>query len=350
MSKKTWTRLLLIVCFAIPFAFSFPVWFSKRDFPVTPIFNWSIEFGQTIDFVFLSMFALFAFWFLLKERGKGGFFFFIMYVVFCILDQTRIQPFFFEIAILVLFYYLFRNYFKHFKIALLILMAGSYIWSGLHKINPTFFELWLGGLNKRIPFIPLFLRKVITYGIPILEMTFGLALLFKSTRKLGILLLAIMHSMVIVTLLLDGSGFTVLPLNIINVLLLIMLCYRLDWNILKLKSSNLKLKIIALYALVLPSLNFVGLYDHLLAFSYFSGKPSYANIVFNDSKDVDKLPLKLQEVTRTYNEVDYINLNEWSVKYVNVLCYPEERVYIYLQNYIESITGKNTTTLQHYKK
>lgn len=38
------------------------------------------------------------------------------------------------------------------------------------------------------------------------------------------------------------------------------------------------------------------------------------------------------------------------IKYVNVLCYHEDRVYLYLQEYLETYTGINSTTLQYYKK
>ncbi len=350
MPKKTWVRLLLVIGFTIPFLLSFPVWLSKRDFPVTPLFIKPIEFNYYIDIALIVLLFTCAVWFILKEKGRGGLYFFILYVLLSILDQTRIQPFFFEIAILVFFYYLFRNNFEKFKIAFLLLMAGTYIWSGLHKANPTFFDLWLEGLNKRISFIPLYLRQVITWAVPFLEMSFGLALLFNKTRKIGIVLLAIMHAMVLITLAIGGAGFTVIPLNVLNVLLLFMLCYNMDWNVVRLKTSDYKIKIIAVYALLIPSLNLIGLHDHLLSFSYFSGKPSYCNIVFSNKEDINKLPQKIIDITRVYEDAYYINLNEWSVKYVNVLCYPEDRVYVYLQEYLETFTGSNSTTLQYYKK
>ena len=350
MSKKIWVRLLLIIGFTIPFILSFPVWLSSRDFPVTPLFVKPIEFNYYIDIALIGLLFTCAIWFVLKAKGRGGLCFFILYVLLSLLDQTRIQPFFFEIAILIFFYYLFRNDFERFKIAFLLLMAGTYIWSGLHKANPTFFELWLEGLNKRIPFIPLSLRQIITWFVPFLEMSFGLALLFNKTRKIGIILLAIMHTMVLITLTIGGAGFTVIPLNVLNVLLLFMLCYNLDWNMIKLTSSDFKIKIIAVYVLIIPYLNLIGLHDHLLSFSYFSGKPSYCNIVFNKKVQVDKLPKNIIDITRVYEGSHYINVNEWSVKYVNVLCYPEDRVYVYLQEYLETFTGNNSTTLQYYKK
>ena len=350
MSKKIWVRLLLMIAFMIPFMLSLPVWLSKRDFPVIPLFFKPLELNFYVDVSLLTLLFVFGLWFVLKEKGRGGLYFFVLYVILSILDQTRIQPFFFEIAILIFFYYLFRNNFNRFKIAFLLLMAGTYIWSGLHKANPTFLEFWLVGLNKRIPFVPLFLRQLFTWSVPFLEMFFGVALLFNKTRKLGIIMLAAMHSMVLITLTIGGIGFTVFPLNIINVLLLFMLCYNFDWNLVKLKSSDYKIKIIAVYVLLIPTLNLIGLHDHLLSFSYFSGKPNYCNIIFSDKADISKLPHKIADITRIYEGNHYINLVEWSVKYVNVLCYPEDRVYLYLQQYLETYTGSNSTTLQYYKK
>ncbi len=351
MSKKILVRLLLIISFTIPLILSFPVWLSKRDFPVVPLFGKPLEFNYYIDIALLILLALFAIWFLFKEKSKGGLYFFLMYVLLSIFDQTRIQPFFFEFSIIILFYYLFKNNFNHFKIAFLILMAGTYIWSGLHKINPIFYNFWLGGLDKRIPFAPQFLRQIFTWIVPFIELSFGIALLFNKTRKLSIILLAIMHIMVLITLSISGVGFAVFSLNILNPLLLLMLCYNLRWSVININNNtNIKTKIIVVYAILLPALNLIGLYDHLLAFSYFSGKPNYCNIIFLNEKNIHKLPQSIKDITRVFNGKQYINVNEWSVKYVNVLCYPEKRVYLYLQDYIETFTGQNSTRLQYYKK
>ncbi|MDO5976550.1 MauE/DoxX family redox-associated membrane protein [Flavivirga jejuensis] len=351
MSKRLLIKLLLIISFLIPFLLSFPAWLSNRGFPTIPLFFKSLEFNYYIDLSLLIIFGLSAIWFLLKDNGRGGLYFFLIYVLLSIFDQTRIQPFFFEIAIIIFFYYLFRNNFNHFKIAFFLLMAGTYIWSGLHKANTVFFEFWFEGLNKRIPFVPVFLRQIFTWAIPFLEALFGVALLFNKTRKLGIFMLALMHAMVLITFTYGGVGYTVFPLNMVNVILLFMMYRGLDWNILKLKQSkSLNIKIIAFYALILPSLNLIGYYDHLLAFSYFSGKPSFCNIIFLEGYDRSKLPEEIQNVVREFEGSYYININEWGNVYVNLLCYPEDRVYLHLQDYLETFTGEETTYLQYYKK
>lgn len=349
MPKKVWVRLLLLIAFIIPVFLCFPVWRSQRSFPTVPVFGSAIELHLFGDIFLLLVLLCFALWFVIKEDSYGGLGFFMVYVICCCLDQTRIQPFYFEIAFIIGFYYLFRKKYTSFKIAFLLLMAGTYIWSGLHKSNPVFYELWLGGLNKHLPFIPLFLRQTFTYLVPFIEMSFGLALLFNKTRKLGIIALALMHAMVIVTLLVSGGGYAVIPLNSLNVILLFMLCYNFDWSLQKLFKSELKLKLIAFYVIILPALNLVGLWDHLLSFSYFSGKPDYCNIIVQED-NLDNLPPDIKTITAKYNDYYYINVNRWSVKYTKALCYPEERVYNYLQDYIETFTGENSTQLQYYKK
>ncbi|MDO5981804.1 MauE/DoxX family redox-associated membrane protein [Flavivirga spongiicola] len=351
MSKRLLIRVLLIISFVIPLILSFSVWFSNRGFPTTPLFFKTLEFNYYIDVLLLIVFCASAVWFLLKDKGSGGLCFFLIYILLSVFDQTRIQPFFFEIAIIIFFYYLFRNNFNHFKMAFFLLMAGTYIWSGLHKANVVFYEFWFEGLNKRIPFIPVFFRQIFTWLVPFIEALFGVALLFNKTRKLGIYMLALMHAMVLITLIYSGVGFTVFPLNMINVVLLFMLYNGFDWNIFKLRNSkSIKIKIVAFYALILPALNLIGYYDHLLAFSYFSGKPSYCNIFFLNKEDKSKVPEKVQSIIREHEGRYYINVNEWSLVYVNLLCYPEDRVYLYLQDYLETFTGTKTTSLQYYKK
>jgi len=350
MNKENTVRLLLILSFFIPFALCFPLWFSKRIYPVTPFLIQDVSFNRTIDIIILLVFAGVSLWFLLKKKGYGGIVFFTLYAMLAIIDQTRIQPFFIEIAVIIFFYGLFRKDFEKFKLAFLLLMAGTYIWSGLHKANPTFFEFWSNGLSKRIPFVPETLRTIFTYMVPFMEMSFGVMLLFNKTRKLGIILLAIMHFMVLVTLTMAGVGFTVFPLNMVNVILLFMLCFKMNWNIGDLfKNRNLKLKLVLVYALVLPVLNLFGWNDHLLSFSFFSGKPEYCNIYLNDAKSLDNLPEDLKSLMRSNQGQYYINVNEWSLTSVKVLAYPENRVYNYLQQHIETFTGENTTQIQLYK-
>jgi hypothetical protein len=92
------------------------------------------------------------------------------------------------------------------------------------------------------------------------------------------------------------------------------------------------------------------MYDHFLAFSYFSGKPDYCNIFFKNEKNIEKLPKSIKKIVRTYEGQHYLNVNEWSVSNVKVLCYPEGRVYSYLQSYLEQFSEEGTTTIQLYKK
>ena len=220
-------RILLAISFLLPFFWTFPVWLSKRVFPRVPLFFLEQTISYELELFLLIAFGITLILFLIKDNGYGGFFFFLTYVVMCFLDQTRIQPFFFEIAIIIILYSLFRNNLQHFKIAFLLLMAGTYIWSGLHKAHPFFYEVWYGGLEKRIPFVPDILRQLFTWMVPFLEFSFGFALLFNKTRKLGIWMLALMHSLILITFLVSGIGFTVFPMNVINVLFLFWLCYRM---------------------------------------------------------------------------------------------------------------------------
>lgn len=348
--EKFIVRLLLVLSFLVPFFYTFPVWLSNRDFPTIPFIINAYNFSFEFDILLLILFAFAAIWFLVKNKSYGGLFFFLMYVTFSVLDQTRIQPFFFEIAIIIFFYFIFRNNYKYFKISFLLLMAGTYIWSGLHKANPFFYEFWFGGLNKRIPFVPEVLRQLFTWLVPFFEMSFGLALLFNKTRKFGIWMLALMHLMILLTFLISGIGFTVFPLNILNVIFLFLLCYKIDWTIIDFIKLNYKLKIISFYVLIIPSFNLIGWYDHFLSFSYFSGKPDYCNIIFKNESDIKMLPNEIKKITRNYNGQFYLNVNEWSVINVGVMCYPENRIYKYLQSYIEQFTGNNTTSIQLNKK
>jgi hypothetical protein len=109
-------------------------------------------------------------------------------------------------------------------------------------------------------------------------------------------------------------------------------------------------KSIALFliAILFPFLNLLGFYDHILAFSYFSGKPKYCKIHFSDANDINTLPEHIKLNVRQGDDNYYIDLNEWSARTIGVIVYPEERVYYKIQKEVDNYLNEPNTYLEFY--
>lgn len=341
-------RIACFVSFLFPMILTKTLWFSNRDFPTVPLFNWLTHSSMIIDVFLLLIFLISFFLFTQKSNLKTGLPIVFIYTIWCLLDQNRIQNFYFELIHVVFILAVFDKNETLQRKWLLYLFVATYFFSGIHKYNDRFYQLWMNGLNNRIPFVSIKLRALFTIAIPFLEAGFGIGLLFVKTRKVAIWLLAIMHGIILVTLLSDAYGYVVFPLNLFNVFVLFLLFYKDKKNVfrsaLPLKKAQELIFMILFFAL--PLLNFVGKFDHILSFSYLTGKPRYARL-YIDKSDFDNLPPHIKNMTLSFEDRYYLDFNYWAGKTIKVLVYPEQRVYNNLKRTVEQYT-KKTTRLELY--
>ena len=337
-------RLAAFIAFMLAMFMSWNLWFSDRSFPMATFFNWLPVPNSTVDVILILLFVIFFGVFVFKPNWKVGGVITLLYVYWALLDQNRLQPFFFELIFVVFAISYYKGDKKLAKQCLLLIFVGTYFWSGMHKYNDLFFEKWMNGLSKRIPFVPYWMRAVFTYAIPFLEAAFGLGLIFIKTRKIAIWLIAIMHMIILTTFLKGGFGYIVFPLTVFNVFTLFYMFYNDKENsfVEVFQFNSLKKVIFILLMLVLPFFNLVGRYDHILAFSYFSGKPKYCRIHFQDKEATLKLPNLIQKNVKEYNGAYYLDLNEWSTRSIHVLVYPEMRVYKKVQQHVDQYVDSPT--------
>ncbi|RKE92173.1 MauE/DoxX family redox-associated membrane protein [Ichthyenterobacterium magnum] len=347
--KLFWVRLFAFFAFLIPLIISPRVWISERLFPLVSVFENlpipSLSVDIALILIFLVSFIIFVF----KPSWKFGLPIVLIYVFWVLLDQNRIQPFYFEIIFMVLALTMFRENPKVAKQCILLILVGTYFWSGMHKCNTVFFEKWANGLTKRIPFVPSWMRLTFTYAVPFLEASFGVFLVFTKTRKFGIWLITIMHAIILTTFLIEGYGYVVFPMTLFNVFVLFYLFYNKSFSPKELFSlKHPKAVLFFLIAIIFPFFNFFGLYDHILAFSYFSGKPKYCKVYFSANKDIEALPSHIRYNVRNDQGKYYIDLNEWSGRTIGLLVYPEERVYRNIQKHINGYLDAPNTYLEFY--
>lgn len=345
-----WVRLAALIAFTVPFFLCFNLWFSERLFPLIPIFDSVPHTGFIMDLILISVQLILFIYFVFNPSWKIALPIVFIYVFWVFQDQNRIQPFYFEIIFIVLAISQSSVNPKLSKRCILLVLAGTYFWSGFHKFNDTFFNVWANGLNRRIPFVPDVLIDLLTYSIPLLEALFGVFLLVSKTRKLGIWLLAFMHAMIIITFILGNSSYIVFALNIFNVFTLFFLFYNDTITVKEvLKLNHPKVILFFCISVVFPIFNLFGAYDHILAFSYFSGKPKYCRMHFSKAEDLKQLPEHIYQHVRLYNDTYYLDFNQWAVPSIKVMVYPEKRVYLKLQEHVNSYFEKPDTYLEYYE-
>ena len=173
--------------------------------------------------------------------------------------------------------------------------------------------------------------------------------MFTKTRKLGIWLIACMHSIILLTFLIGGFGYAVFPLTLFNVCTLFYVFYNDNISFKELFTlQKPKVFIMFLIMMVLPIGNLLGTYDHILAFSYFSGKPKYCRVHFTNQSQINELPEYIKSNVREYQGQYYIDLNEWAGHSIKVMVYPENRVYDKIQQHINSYIKEPETHLEYY--
>ncbi|KGO93499.1 hypothetical protein Q767_14770 [Flavobacterium enshiense DK69] len=325
------------------------LWISNNHFPLIPIIEKIPILPLFASKIFLGVVVLLLTIFPLKQNKYVQSLLLILLSYLFLSDINRLQPTFY-IFMLLLFCHSFAKNDKETRMAIILLFFGIYFWSGIHKYNEHFLNVWLGGLNKRIPFVPYFFRVAFTYAVPFLEAGFGLLLLSKTTRKLGCILLILMHGIIITALLLMKTGYNVIPVNILMISTIALVIYSDKTSLKTLIAPTYKKTFITILVILLPIFNLFGHWDHFLSFSILSGKPKYATIRINDTTLLKKLPREIKPYITKYNSEYFVYISSWAYDYKGIMIYPETRIYNKINQYLASYSTnkKGATTVIEY--
>jgi hypothetical protein len=169
------------------------------------------------------------------------------------------------------------------------------------------------------------------YIIPLFEMTFGITLFIKRTRKFAIIFSIAMH---IILMLVVGPGgvnynLTVWSWNIAMIVFLLLL-----WNS---KANYIQLKTLskpslnwlpAIAWIFLPMLNFVGYWDYFLSSSLYSGRVDVCFIkVINPPKKFELEKYYKQKKAGDSLNIETIAVQTWSMDELDIPPFPQKRVY-----------------------
>lgn len=305
-----YTAYFAILCCVL---ISYPLWLNDRFYPGVPVIE-EIVFSGFAQWGFLFFWGLSFSSILIPklDRRIGLIGFFIGAIFLALQDQIRWQPWFYQYGLMFLFYWLYIN--KSIKKETLVFVfkisvVGIYFWSGIHKINAGFVDIILPGL---LGFDILWLGYIAAFG----EALMAVLLLFEKTRKLSVLFFFVMHILIMFRVL-SGAilyDFVIMPWNISMMFFLYVLFWMKNGVRFTLKRNPLTKAVAILLFMLLPSLNFFGVWHDFQSFTLFSGKEKRAYLFVSD------------ELIENFSEESISKIDQNNRIMLQSLSYPEIRV------------------------
>jgi hypothetical protein len=339
--KINWVRIITVAATLIMMLYAPKLWISTKIFPIIPLFDWLPIPLNPFDSVLAISFFILQFIYIFKPKRWLGITVVLFYLFLALVDQNRLQPYFYQNFLTLFAIVLFRKNTNAKKVlyAVILIFFATYFWSGIQKLNDAFYIQWLSALNKHFSFLPQWFLIKFTHAVPWLEALMGVLLLFNKTRKFGVFFILSMHGIITFLLFYLGYGYNVVPWNIQNILCVFILFWTLKttspFNFF-LKYFNKQKVAMLLFTVFLPFANHTaGFYDNLLSFHFFTADLNYYNVFINEELE-DKLPEHIQNFYRFENGKAYINMNEWAQYDNKVLFYPEDRIIEYMDTYLRS--------------
>ena len=331
-------RISVISGMLAGFALSPKLWLSSRFYPLTPVWSFIRPLPSPGDYLlFFTLTALLIAAAIVPRRE-------ILIAVFALLvlvilqDQSRLQPWFYQYALMLL------------AIALAgpgrptaalntccLIIAATYVWSGLAKLNPIFigdtFPFLVKPLVGGVPGVGPWLVRYLPFLAPLVECALGAGLLIKRFRPFAVLAAIAMHVFILVMIGPLGRGVNVVvwPWNLAMIaFLLILFSGRTEQpaprDIIWGREFAFQKIVLVLFALM-PILDFFNLWDHYLSSALYSGNRN-SGVVYLSDAVFDRLPDKIEDyVTEDGPNRNELDIFDWSVGELNVPSYPEIRIY-----------------------
>lgn len=341
---------IAIVAMLIMVAYAPKLWFGTKSFPVIPRFDFIPLPNEIFTYVFsIGLIGLLVLFFI-KPKKIIGISIVFLYIYLALVDQNRLQPYFYQSILTVFIVSYLRKNRKHSIIvlhALMLIFIATYFWSGILKLNDNFYPIWTSAFNKHFDYLPTWFNYYFIRAIPFIEAIIGVFLLFNKTRKLGVIAVVTMHLGITILLILFGYGYNVIPWNLQNILSVIILFWSFKstftMDILT-QFFNYKKAVVLFITFLLPFTNLFGFWDHLLSFSFFTANLNYYYVELNEEKLIPHLPENIKYYVFDYDGKKIINLNDWAGTENGVLFYPEDRVAYKAEKYLKSFAENPNDT------
>ena len=245
-------------------------------------------------------------------------------------DVSRLQPWLFSFALMLGAVLWTRERSQRLHLAMALVLSSTYVWSGIHKLNPNFaaeFFPWLA--NVLLPDEWLTEYPWLAYVAAGVELAAGVGLWIRPLRKYALATVVGLHTFILCSLGPWGHSWNpvVWPWNVVFALLAIA-AFNSALPALKLTFKSRYAMVVLALATFAPALNFFGHWDHFLSASYYTNLSPEGVFYYHksDRKHLSEQPGNHQFAVRG-SEEEFIVLAVWALETLQVPGYPEERVY-----------------------
>jgi hypothetical protein len=338
-NRLFWLKTTVILGFCTGLSMSPSLWIAPRSYPLAPVSSLvPMIDGALARGLYFALFLLAAVALLVPKPRWSIAAFLAVIAAFCLADQTRWQPWVFQYSCLLAVIALYAGngadgQTRALNIARLI-VAFTYIFSGLQKINFNFaandFPWIVQPITGVFPLATGFVRGA-GMAVPLVQLAFGIGLLTRRYRRAALILAVAMHLFILAMFGPAGLNWNniVWPWTAAMAIFDILLFSgaEFSWHdILWRRRDPCHLAAVALFA-ILPFLSFFNLWDSYLSAALYSGNLTEAEIYLSDA-GAASLPAAIRSrLVRTSPNTNILNLQRWAIEDLNVMPYPETRVY-----------------------
>ena len=342
-SRILWLRAVLATAFLCGFLLSWKLWIASRSYPLTPVSDSLPTIHFPFDYiVFIALLILLPAIMISSRSRRYILVFVVLAALLSLWDQSRWQPWFYQYLFMLaaLGCYSLKDSDPKKQDAALnvcrLIVASTYFWSGLQKINASFLDgvfPWLvEPLSRVLPEAFTTLSRPIGIAVSLLETGIGVGLLTTRLRNPSIALAIAMHTLILFLIGPLGHNWNsvVWPWNISMQMFVLILFWRVKTGSLKdvteMRTFPFNGVIIVLFG-VMPLFSFLGLWDSYLSAALYSGNTTVAGVYMSDSVR-RSLPTEVQRyVWKSADDKYWLDILGWSLGELNVPPYPEKRIY-----------------------
>lgn len=341
-SRVYWLKVTVTLVFVAGLLMSTPLWIGPRSYPLTPVFGGlptTIQFYDTI--LFAALLGAAAMILISSKPQKFIGVFLGVIALYCILDQTRWQPWVYQYSFLLAALALFSwngddtdGQKRTLNIARLI-VASTYLFSGLQKINANFMQHEFPWLVEPLTHaLPGATHALNAFGIaaPFIQVAFAVGLLTTRFRRISLYLAIAMHVFILAMFGPLGHNWNAIiwPWTAAMAALDILLFTgQQDFSLRDIvwtKGNAYHGAALALFG-VLPALSFFNCWDSYLSSALYSGNITEAQIYTTDRGKAALPPGVSRYLVHTSDDTNVINLAQWAMADLHVTAYPETRVF-----------------------
>ena len=319
-------------------AISVSLWINiDRQFPMLPIFNIREPYLHFID-LGLNMLALIVILFLMIFPRKRGvlLMFILLEMIILSLDQMRWQPLAFQMLIFLSVLFISPGKAKGFLYALL---GATYIFSGLHKLNPGFHNIiWSDTLLYDLLGIPAEIAfykwvKLAGYSIGLSEFLLGIGLFtrWRSLAKIGLIM---MHIFLLFFLISTGKNPVILPWNVLMIFYLGYFWYTDHRTSIIHLWKPIRLRPFLILIFILPVFRFFDAYPPYFSFDLYSGNDEHLFLYTDDARFSRYADARFTDhyvVERKYA----VSMTYWALSELKVPVPPDRRLFKEIREQLE---------------